>query len=45
MIYLFSFLQYFSCYPCTRLGVGEGVVVILQAIAADGGDGVKLVIL
>ena len=37
-------LQQFSGYPGAGFGVGEGVVVVLQVIAAEGGDGVQLVV-
>ena len=37
-------LQYFPCYPGAGFGIGEGVVVVLHAEAAGGGDGLELVV-
>ena len=38
------FLQNLLCYPGASLCVGEGVVVMLQVVAAGGGNGVELVV-
>ena len=39
-----STLQYLSCYPCTCFGICQCMVMVLQAIAAFGSHGVKLVV-
>ena len=36
--------HYLPGYPSAGLGVGEGVVVVLEVEAAGGGDGVELVV-
>ena len=39
-----AFLQQFQCDGGAGFGVGEGVVVVEEGVAAGGGDGVELVV-